>query len=276
MKKEKSESKLAIVQILEQALTRLKKQNPLASIRGLASQMDVTPSYLSKVFRGERTFPAKSIGDLSRVLRLDHHEVAEIHRLLLMDLELASLSTNTGLRTLDASSKRKLAAGYETLGKNDFWLIEDWYHIAIHNLVTTDNFVQSHDWIAARLGITAAKVENSIRRMLADGYILLNEDGRYQKSQMMVRFPTERSHAIIREFHESMIQKALKQLRLNVAEADFKERLISGVTFAGDPSRINEAKVIIEEAMYKAAEHLAYGNCTEVFQLNLQMFKLTR
>jgi hypothetical protein len=73
-----------------------------------------------------------------------------------------------------------------------------------------------------------------------------------------------------------MIQKASLLMQLTPSEQDFSERLISGVAFAGNPSKLPEAKVIIEEAMYKAAELLASGNCTEIFQLNLQLFKLSK
>lgn len=73
-----------------------------------------------------------------------------------------------------------------------------------------------------------------------------------------------------------MIQKAAAGLENVPSEAEFAERLVSGISFAGDPKLLPEAKVVIEEALYKAAAILADGDCTEVFQLNLQLFKVSR
>ncbi len=43
--------------ILKAGLTRLQKKNSGISIRSLASRLELSSSYLSKVFRGERSLP---------------------------------------------------------------------------------------------------------------------------------------------------------------------------------------------------------------------------
>lgn len=265
-----------IAALLGAALRRLQKHNPLMSIRGLAAQVDVSPSYLSKIFRGERRLPASLIGDLAKVLRLDHHEVIEIHRLLLVDIEQSQISTATGLRTLEPNRKDSVPKSYRGLGTSEYWLLEDWYHIPIHNLATTLNFTDSAEWIARRLGVPEAQVKDSLKRQIREGYLARDAEGMLSKTSLRLRFPTERSHALIRRFHRSMIKKALDALEKPPTEEEFRQRLISGISFAGDPSRLEDAKVIIEEAMYRASELLANGDCTEVFQLNLQLFKVTR
>jgi hypothetical protein len=53
--------------------------------------------------------------------------------------------------------------------------------------------------------------------------------------------------------------------------------LISSVCFAGSTEKLKEARLILEEAMYKAANLMADEPvCDEVYQLNVQIFPLTR
>ena len=260
--------------LLNGALARLKKQNPLVSLRSVAGRVEVSPSYLSKIMRGERELPNKLIAPLAKALQLDHHEISEIQKLILKNFESNELAGETGIRTLERDSHFALT-DYQDLGKTEFWMLEDWYHLPLLNLITTEGFNSSAEWIAGRLGISSVKALQSLSRMVKEGYVVIGEDGAVTRTRLKVRFPTARSHAAIREFHQGMIRKADKILAQPSNDKEFAERLISGVTFAGDPSQIPAAKLILEEAMYRAAEVLAGGTCTEVFQLNLQMFKLT-
>ena len=248
----------SVAAVLNAAFVRLKSQNSLISIRGIAAQIELSPSYLSKVFRGERELPPHFIRKLGRVLRLDHHEIGEIHRLLLIKLEQSLLSEETGITSL-GDSESSVPVKYESIGKTAFWLLEEWHHLAIHNLATTQNFQNSHEWIAKRLGLSLSKVDQSIARLLTDGYLEKSADGIYQKSQLKLRIPTDRSHEAVRKFHQIMMRRAIAVLDPLPTEIEFQERLISSLSVAGDPKRITEAKLMIEEALYKAAEHLAGG-----------------
>jgi hypothetical protein len=73
-----------------------------------------------------------------------------------------------------------------------------------------------------------------------------------------------------------MITRAADLLVRPPTEDEFAERLLSGLSLAGDPRQLASAKLIIEEALYRAAETLADGECSEVFQINLQLFKVTK
>ena len=48
------------------------------------------------------------------------------------------------------------------------------------------------------------------------------------------------------------------------------------MTFACNPEKLDEAKMRIEEAMFRIVRELTKGDCTEVYQYNLQLFPLTR
>ena len=247
-----------IVELLNEAFKRLKQHNELASIRSIAMQLNLSPSYLSKVFRGERRFPMKLIGGLSRALRLDHHATAEIQSLLLREVENRELATGTGIRTLEAQPVANRLGEYENLGKADFWLLEEWYHLPMLILVSTENFVPSPDWIAGRFGISRERVQRTLDRLVDEKYLRRRDDASYELTQAKVRFPTQRSHESVRKFHRTMVEKSLKALEGTPTEKDFAERLISGVAFAGDPAKMPEAKLIIEEAIFDGESVITY------------------
>lgn len=263
----------SVSRLLQGALSRRQKQNPLLSQRSLAVSLRLSPSYLSKVFRGERPFPHRLLGRLAKFLQLDHHEVAEIQRLLLRQMEKENLSSVTGIQTTQVDSKSP-ASQYHNKSGVDLWLLEEWFYLPILNLVTTEGFKPED--LASRLGISEARAESAVRRFVECGYLERMGDGSLRRTELRFRFPTQRSIKQVREFHKKMIEKTLLLLNGPSGDQEFSERLISGINFAGDPRLLPDAKIIIEEALYRAAEVLAGGNCTEIFQINLQLFKLTR
>lgn len=266
----------ATASLLRSALARLQQTNKAISLRSLAARLDLSPSYLSKVFRGERRLPLKQVGRLAKLLRLDHHETAELQRCVLGELE--TVKMGTGIRTQSGAlaPEGNVPRKFRSLSEPDYWLLEKWYHVPLLNLATVKDFVPEKNWIAGRLGISPREAESSLDRLLRDGYLLRDEDGTISRSQLQVRFPTTRSHERLRAFHRNMIARAADLLVRPPTEEEFAERLLSGLSLAGDPRQLASAKLIIEEALYRAAETLASGECTEIFQINLQLFKVTK
>ena len=260
---------LSISEILIGALTRLRTKDRHVSQRSLAVQIEISHSYLSKIFRGERVVPLKLLPKLTKHLQLDHHETLEIQRqvLILQNFSEKDLS--------ETHTENRLVSNYQALGKVDLWLLQEWYHIPLLNLVTVDDFVDSAKWMAKRLGISIKQVNESIKRSEKYGYLQKNQSDVLERSELNLRIPTQRSHSQIRDFHADMIQKAHSEIKKIPNEKEFSKRLISGVSFAGDPSKVRDAKIILEQAAAKAAELMTGGQCTEVFQLNLQLFSVT-
>jgi uncharacterized protein (TIGR02147 family) len=261
--------------ILRAALARLNTKNRKLSLRALAGRLELSPSYLSKVFRGERPLPLRLLPALARALQLDHHEISELQRLALHSVEKRELGDATGIRTVSRKDSA-LVSEFENFSSNDYWLLDQWYHLPLLNLATTKGFDPAPEKVAARLGISVAEARDSLMRLIQSGHLQWEDSGGIRRSKLKLRFPTQRSHPSVRAFHRSMIRRAHEAMQQEPSQEEFQERLISGVNLAGDPARLTEAKLILEEAVYRAAELLAGGECSEVFQVNLQLFKLSR
>jgi uncharacterized protein (TIGR02147 family) len=261
--------------LLMNALKRLQTENRRLSVRSVAAQLKLSPSHVNKIFRGERELPLKLVNQFSRVLQLDHHEVVELQRLALTAHAERELRPGIKIGAL-REQNTALMTEYETLGGSDLWILERWYYFAILNLVTTQNFDSSPEHIATRLGISESDAQKALDRLTESGH-LVSRGGRIERRSEKLRFPTQRSHLSLRIHHQAMIRKALDKLQGVPTEKDFADRLISSVTFAADPEKIEQAKLILEEAVYRAANFLANGEgCTEVYQINLQLFSLTK
>lgn len=242
------------------------------SVRALARHLGVSSSYLSKILLGHRKMSAKIFERIIKVLRLDHHEVNALQALVVEKFE-AKISEATGLKLNRSNDSTAIAQNFESFGRSDFWLLEKWYYLPILNLVTLPSFLVSPEGIAQRLTLPLRVSERALHELIEGGYLIEKGDGHYERSSMKFRFPTERSHASVRQYHRAMIEKSAVELE---HATGFEERAISGITLAGNPAKLAEAKTLIEEALYKAAELLVEGEATEVFQINLQLFKLSK
>lgn len=264
-----------VVSLLQAGFARAKKQNAQISQRALATKLGLTSSYVSKIMRGERPVPPALLGRFAKALQLDHHEVAEIQRILLKEVESRDLAPTTGIRTLETPSTPSLPE-FTALGPSDFWLLDRWYYLPLLNLATTSNFSNEPASVAKRLGLSVVTAERAMTRLVEAGYLVKTAEGKLVRAELKFRFPTQRSHESVRKYHQAMIAQAQPLLTRAPTDEEFATRLLSGITLAGDPKLVPQAKVVIEEALYRAAEILAAGDCTEVFQLNLQLFPLSR
>lgn len=268
-----SSYKQRISDLLTKAFERQKKQNNLLSLRAKASQMDLSPSYLSKILRGQKNVPLRLVPILEKGLHLDIAEVNDLQALILQQLEDEKATSKTGV----ASSRANAVSfhEYKDLTRYDFYLLEKWYHIPLLNLITLESFKEEPEWISARLGVSSDDIQKSLKELLRQGY-LKRTAGRLEVSDHKARFPTDKSHETIRSHHKNMIKKAADVLDKETSLEDFENRLINGISFAGNSEKIKDAKVILNRALFEVAELLAQDSPNEVFQINLQFFKVTK
>lgn len=273
-----STSSHALHHLLYRAFVRLNSANPKFSLRLLAQKVEVSHSYLSKIFNGKAPVTKDLIEPLCDVLKIDEIEKTQIYRTF--SHELLQKELGEAYSSLPIASKETapdFTQYHHCTDEAALWLIRNWYHIAIMDFIDCVNFRNDKQWIAQRLQIKEAQVENTITRLIAYGFVAADADGKLSKTEMKVRIPTLRSSPEVRAYHQSHIENAVHHLKTAHSLEDYQARLISGVSFSADPAQLEKAKQILNDAIYAAAELLASGhNCTEVYQINLQLFPLTK
>lgn len=264
-------------EILARNIGRLQQKNPKASLRSFATKLGVSAPFLSRVLSGQQVFPVRRFSEVCASLKLD--AVAQDDLLQAIARDLVRRAFSDADPTLQSRLTKAMQAAraahrsdYALVPDSDFALLSKWYILPILDLVTCENFRENPTWIASRLGITSEVASHTLGLLKRFGY-LKEQGGRLQKRSQRVRFPTRTAQAQVTEFHLQMLRQVEKALRK--PRAEFDRRLVNGVVFAADPSRLEEAKAILNRAVYEIAELMADGPCTEVYYVAGHLVPLT-
>ncbi len=257
--------------MFRQWLTQKMEINPSYSLRAMAKNLRVSPGFLSQVMNGKKALSLARAVQFSQVLNLKTNETDE----LLRAVTIASgkdQSSRQALRKILSSHKRNRTP-FKLAELEKFKVLSRWYHIAILDLTETKGFRAESAWIAKRLKISSIQAKEALDRLRELG--LLVADGRgWKKADSLLAFYSEQSLPAVREHHKQMIGKAQEHLNDASAEA-FRQRSITGLTLALDPKHLPEAFARIDRFRQEMLAFFSEGNCTEVFQLNVQLFNLS-
>lgn len=141
-------------------------------------------------------------------------------------------------------------------------------------MCTCLNSQKSPVWIANRLNLTVKEVQASLRTLVEQGFLEELEDS-FVKKYTHLRFPTTTSIASMRNYHKTMIEKAVNVINTKTSEADFNRRFINTVSVAVNPKKLSKAQEHLTRAIYELVEILTEGDCSEIYQLNLQFFPIS-
>lgn len=248
-------------EILQKSFRRLQKKNPSYSMRALARDLELSPSYVSRIMSGAKPLPSEQAIAFASALKMDQPALVSLQKSTLAP-ELAALVSVSPVVQFEEETER------------DFNLLDEWYNIAIADLISCGGIANDPAAIAARIGVTVSEATSSLHRLSTHGYIV-ERDGVLEKTTRLMRFPTTRSHPSIRLYHRTMLKKAADAL-LTTDQSSFDRRSISGISIAANPANLARAKARLTEALYEVCEILREGEATEVYQLAAQLFPITK
>jgi uncharacterized protein (TIGR02147 family) len=243
-------------QLVRTALLEKISRNPRYSLRALARDLGVTHSYLSQVVSGKKGLSVSRFLQVSHILKLDESTTQAVIR-----------SNKLGTKRERISEEKR---HFVSLEVDRFRILNEWFHIAILDLTLLKTFKAEARWIAGRLGITTREAQRALLR-LKRLKLLVRENGSWKKGSSWLEIMSPSSNALIREYHKQMIQKGLTAL----TEQDIDERDITGSTIPANPQRLEGAKRKIKKFRREIIKYLGEGDCTELYQLNVQLFLLT-
>ena len=236
-------------QILRSALKRKQAARAGYSLRALARDLEVSAAFVCNIMSGKRHLPKERLKDFCHFLELEVLEREELIKSVVLD--------GFSLRILSQrhrpEQKLKTRKSADTI---DGGFLSSWVHIAILEGLTLSPPHNDPDELRARLGLTIGQFNDSLKILLKAGMITESK-GRFKKREEHLYVVAGRSKKEIRAFHEMMILKAREELTTKTSSEDFQRRLINGFTIA-----VNA----------EASE----GDCTDVYQYNLQFFPLTK
>ena len=238
------------------------ERNPSYSLRSFARSLDVSHTYLSLVMNGKRKVSRKRTLQFSQALQLDDQ---------ITDALLQNAAGSSEKQKLSQADEK---VSFAILELDRFRMMSQWYYIAIMDLTLLERFESTPEWIAQELGISIPAVKNALER-LERLNLIQQRNGRWTKTHSKMVVPTKNPEKAIREYHLQMIQKASAELEFGNA-GEFERRDITGTTIAADPALLPEAKKRIAKFRRGLLKFLASGQRQKLYQLNVQLFSLSK
>ena len=246
--------------VLAKYFARKKKASAGFSMRALAKRLDVSAPFLSRVLSGKKSIPPDFLEKLGRALDVEPELLAGLlqDRVLKKGSEVSSPATDWPIADMQATQ-----------------ILRNWYNVPILEITTLANFDGTAATIARRLNLSLTSTEIALRELISLGLITVNE-GRYEKTDRKLRITSAKSLAAIRHFHDEMLEKSQIELRVAQSDAEFQNRLITGITVSASPERVQEAKRKLADFLHELADDLSATPGTEVYHLAAQLFPLTK
>ena len=163
---------------------------------------------------------------------------------------------------------------FRLLEVDTFRMISDWYHLAIVEMTNLENFKNDPVWISNRLGhtVTPAQVTEDVDRLIRLKLLKKEKDKSLKRTASEFLTTKDIPSEAIRSYHTQIMNLALKALE----EDAVTEKGFESYTMSVDVANIPKAKLLMQEFQKKMSRLLEKQSGQEVYQFNMQLFRLTR
>jgi len=243
-------------QLLLEELERRCQTNPRYSLRAFAKALNLSPSALSMILRGERGLSKNLASQVSKKLGLDPQMSESFIRNAL---------------------KRKKSINPESykfnqLSLDRFAVISEWYHFAILSLIETKDFKPVIAWISTRLEISLAEARAGVERLVRLNLLDTTKE-KWKQIGDPIFLDNDKSTAATRRFQSQVLERAIFSLENDPMEL----RELNSVTIAIDPRQVDYAKKKIKDFLIELMNELeAKGPRREVYHLSTQLYPVSK
>lgn len=238
----------------------LKKQKLTTtySLRKFAQRLEVSSSALSEILRGKRNVSKNRAVNFAQKMQVNEQTMTRIQAAFSDSGRLESLSTvKNPLKEIIISEKEQE-------------IMADWLCFAIVCLIRTEGFKSDITWIATRFGVDEKRVTEALRLLESAGTIHRTEAGEYR--DLPVCYRTSESFPAALDSTRQI--KGLKNA-ITALEQPGRNRVGNFSTISGDPEKLKEAELLIEDFLKRLSLFLADSDKKEVFELSIQLFQLS-
>ena len=260
--------KTSYVNLFKDEFLRRKEKNSLYSLRAFAHQIEISPAYVSLVFRGKRHFSSAKALAVAKKLQWPREKQKYFVSLLEFENPKSEESKESALMTLQKLESTNLR--FDAIDVDSFSAISIWYHNAILSLLTLVKNKTTTPSIAKRFKLELFEAESALRRLQRLGLVKLKKNS-WTAIYNYLKVPAAPS-AAIRLYHKQHLKKAAEA----IDEQNFEERDFSNMTLTVDRTQLETAKKKIIDFHNEMAQLLEGKNPTEVYQLSVQLFRLSQ
>lgn len=259
------------IEILKSAYQRKRHQKKSFTLKFLAGKVGVSTTFVSLVFRGQRSIPLAMVDSLCDQLDLDSEQ-----RNILFQAAVRGRSRmkSSALATVAKENTEfpKLPWVYQPA--DYFWVLENPIYLAILNCTLLKGYDGTEEFLAERLRLPIGKVKEMFAELAASPF-LSTQNGKLVKSELYNDFSSEVSKSSIRKFHHSLLARAETALAVQTSPADMDARLITSAVLTVPAKRVVWAKQQIQNFLAEMVKELAAGDEDEVYQLGVHFLPFT-
>lgn len=259
---------------LKDAFAGIKSGAPRLSFRTFAKKAGFTsPNFLQMVIQGKRNLSTAYQVITAKAFKLNKQETDFFQNLVGYDQAKSHEEKDLFYQRI---LKNGRYASAKTLDRSQYEFFSHWYIPVVRELLTHEGFRGDDAWIADRIRprITPAQVGSARALLERLGLIRRNQgDGTWEFTSAVVSTESEVTDLALRNYHMAAIQLGHDAIKGFPPH----ERDIRSVTIGIPEKAFGELKTRVE-GMWKDILAFAaqYGKAESVYQVNLQMFPLTR
>lgn len=254
--------------IFKDAYLARREKNRSYSLRAFAKQLGLSPAFVSLVFQEKRHLSPKVAVRVARKLKWNDQKQKYFVNLIEFENPKTEISRETAIEQIVKFNRSKFKI--QSLKAEIFAVISVWYHNAILALLKINHSKHTIETIARRLKLDKFETKAALQRLKNLGLVQLNGT-EWTSTENLLELKSIPSEAV-KSFHSQMLKKAADALR----QQSFEEREFSNLTITVDLSQLELAKTKIREFTKEMAELLDGTNSTEVYQLSVQLFRLSQ
>lgn len=247
------------VQKLKEDFSQRQRRSPRYSLRAYARDMGLHAATLSMMFKGKRGLPFNKSIQVADKLSLGPKE-----RTLFLESLHQGRASLDDIKINDSDERFMLDESY-------FNVISEWEHYAVLTLFDCEDFDPTSLVIASRLGITHNRADVVLNNLVTCGLLAHGENG-LEKSHPKVRTTEDVTSVALKKGHLETLDLGKDKLE----EVDVALRDFSSIMVALDPQKVPDAKIIIREFRQKLAALVKDGHLSEVYQLAIQFYPITK
>lgn len=246
---------------LQDELLKRCRNNSSYSLRSFARSIQINPSSLSRILRGQRAISETIKEKLGC-------------RLGLSPVELTQFKTTPVKRDSNYTSVSNSTMDFNQLSLDVFSVISDWYHYAILELTYLHHFKSDPKWIARTLGITVSEVHVAKERLTRLGILKITKKGTWvNHSGNHTNISEDMKASAYRKLQKQVLEMAIKALE----EVPIEQRDQSSLTVAIHTKRLPAAIERITQFRREFNSFLEQDSKRDhVYQLGISFYPVTK
>ncbi len=242
------------------------------SLRSFAQKAGVAASLLNDILSMRQNLTTQTMHKYAKVMELGAKEIAYFEALLGFNNASTNQEKN---RFFGEMVHLRGRSAVKFIDHQQYEYFSEWYHAVVRELVTNGGMGCDADKISQSIDpvVSPAKVKKSIA-LLQELGLIYEADGVWRASDKVLSSEYQIQSVALKNYHIGMLERATESLDKHTSD----QREFQGLTLSVSNATFEQMKKRIrtfsDELLAMAASENSESE--EVYQINLQMFPLTK